>query len=85
MLAKEFAARGIAVNAIAPGRFPSKMTKSVLEDRSRYEAELASIPLHRWGAADDIAGASLFLASRAGGYATGVILYLDGGVTLTSG
>ncbi|QGZ93553.1 SDR family oxidoreductase [Terricaulis silvestris] len=85
MLAKEFAARGIAVNAIAPGRFPSKMTKSVLEDRARYEAELASIPLCRWGTSDDMAGASLFLASRAAGYATGVILYLDGGVTLTSG
>ena len=39
MLAKEFAARGIAVNAIAPGRFPSKMTKAVLEDHARYQAE----------------------------------------------
>jgi NAD(P)-dependent dehydrogenase (short-subunit alcohol dehydrogenase family) len=85
MLAKEFAARGIAVNAIAPGRFPSKMTKAVLEDHARYQAELTSIPLHRWGDADDMAGAALFLASRAGGYATGVILRLDGGVALTAG
>jgi NAD(P)-dependent dehydrogenase (short-subunit alcohol dehydrogenase family) len=85
MLAKEFASRGIAVNAIAPGRFPSKMTKSVLDDRDRYEAEIASIPLHRWGVDDDIAGAALFLASRAGAYATGVVLPLDGGVMLTTG
>jgi NAD(P)-dependent dehydrogenase (short-subunit alcohol dehydrogenase family) len=85
MLALEFAARRIAVNAIAPGRFPSKMTISVLEDPVRYEAELASIPLKRWGVADDIAGAAVFLASRAGAYSTGTILLLDGGVLLTTG
>lgn len=85
MLALEFASRRIAVNAIAPGRFPSKMTKSVLEDRARYEAELASIPLKRWGVADDIAGAAVFLASRAGAYSTGGILSLDGGVMLATG
>lgn len=84
MLAKEFAPR-IAVNAIAPGRFPSKMTKAVLEDPARYESEIASIPLNRWGVADDIAGAALFLASRAGGYASGAIIPLDGGVLLGTG
>lgn len=84
MLAKELAPR-IAVNAIAPGRFPSKMTKAILEDPARYESELASIPLRRWGVADDIAGAAVFLASRAGGYASGAILPLDGGVLLTTG
>lgn len=84
MLAKEFAPR-IAVNAIAPGRFPSKMTKAVREDPARYESEISSIPLRRWGVADDIAGTAVFLASRAGGYATGAILPLDGGVLLTAG
>lgn len=85
MLAKEFASKKIVVNAIAPGRFPSKMTNAVLEDRARYQAELASIPLGRWGHADDIAGAAVFLASRASAYATGTILPLDGGVALTAG
>jgi NAD(P)-dependent dehydrogenase (short-subunit alcohol dehydrogenase family) len=85
MLAKEFAARRIAVNAIAPGRFPSKMTKAVSDDRVRYESEIERIPLRRWGQADDIAGAALFFASRAGAYATGVILPLDGGAMLTTG
>ena len=85
MLAKEFASRRITVNAIAPGRFPSKMTKAVSDDRARYEAELARLPLHRWGQSDDIAGAALFFASRAGSYATGVILPLDGGAMLTAG
>jgi len=83
MLAKELAPR-IAVNAIAPGRFPSKMTRAVLEDPARYESEVASIPLRRWGVADDIAGATVFLASRAGGYASGAIFPLDGGVLLTT-
>jgi NAD(P)-dependent dehydrogenase (short-subunit alcohol dehydrogenase family) len=85
MLAKEFASRRITVNAIAPGRFPSKMTKAVSDDRARYEAELARLPLRRWGQGDDIAGAALFFASRAGAYATGVILPLDGGAMLTTG
>jgi NAD(P)-dependent dehydrogenase (short-subunit alcohol dehydrogenase family) len=85
MLAREFAPRGIAVSAIAPGRFPSRMTKAISDDRARLEAEEAMIPLGRWGRADDIAGAALFLASRAGAYATGVILPLDGGAMLISG
>lgn len=85
MLAKEFASRHVTVNAIAPGRFPSKMTKAVSDDRTRYEAELARLPLRRWGRADDMAGAAVFFASRAGAYATGVILPLDGGAMLTTG
>lgn len=84
MLAKEFASRGIAVSAIAPGRFATKMTKAISDDRARLEAEEAAIPLRRWGRADDIAGASVFLASRAGAYVTGAGLVLDGGVTLVT-
>jgi NAD(P)-dependent dehydrogenase (short-subunit alcohol dehydrogenase family) len=85
MLAKELAPRGIAVNAIAPGRFPSKMTQAVSDDRARYEAELVRIPLHRWGRSDDVSGAAIFFASRAGAYASGVVLPLDGGALLTTG
>jgi NAD(P)-dependent dehydrogenase (short-subunit alcohol dehydrogenase family) len=84
MLAKELAPR-ITVNAIAPGRFPTKMTRAVSEDRRRYEAEIARIPLRRWGSGDDIAGAALFFAARAGAYASGAILPLDGGAMLTTG
>lgn len=84
MLAKELAPR-ITVNAIAPGRFPSKMTKAISDDAARLKAEEAMIPLGRWGRPDDAAGAAVFLASRAGAYVNGAILPLDGGVMLTVG
>jgi NAD(P)-dependent dehydrogenase (short-subunit alcohol dehydrogenase family) len=84
MLAKEFAP-AISVNAIAPGRFPTNMTKAISDDVSRLKAEEAAIPLGRWGRADDIAGAAVFLASRAGAYVNGAILPLDGGAMLTVG
>jgi NAD(P)-dependent dehydrogenase (short-subunit alcohol dehydrogenase family) len=83
MLAKEFAP-DISVNAIAPGRFPTKMTKAISDDALRLKAEEAMIPLGRWGRGDDIAGAAVFLASRAGAYVNGAILPVDGGALLTA-
>ena len=59
-LAREFAPRHITVNAIAPGRFPSRMTAGVMQNKELYEAELEAIPLHRWGKESDIAGLSIF-------------------------
>lgn len=81
-LARDLSDSHIRVNAIAPGRFFSKMTEYVSKDKERYEAECAQIPLHRWGVAEDIAGVAIMLASRAGAYITGQIIPVDGGSTL---
>ena len=60
------------------------MTVYVTSDKARYEAELAAIPLHRYGQQEDIAGLAVFLASRAASFMTGNIIPLDGG-SLISG
>jgi gluconate 5-dehydrogenase len=76
-LAVKWANRGVRVNAIAPGWFPSELSAVVLEN---WEQELISrIPLGRFGGADDLKGAVVFLASRAGAYVTGHTLLVDGG------
>lgn len=80
ILAVELAASHIRVNAIAPGRFHSKMTDYV--DQAAYEKEIAAIPLHRWGKAPDIAGVALMLASQAGAFITGQVIVVDGGTSL---
>jgi gluconate 5-dehydrogenase len=76
-LACEWAGYGIRVNAIAPGWFPTHMSKPVLS-RSR-ERMLAGIPLGRFGGEDDLKGAVAFLASDASAYVTGHVLVVDGG------
>ncbi len=81
-LARDLADDHIRVNAIAPGRFFSKMTEFVSQDKARYEEECQKIPLHRWGRAEDIAGVAVMLSSRAGAYITGQILPVDGGHSL---
>ena len=81
-LAKDLADSHIRVNAIAPGRFFSKMTEYVSKDKAAYDAECSDIPLHRWGRAEDIAGVAIMLASKAGAYITGQIIPVDGGTTL---
>ncbi len=77
-LAAKWARHNIQVNAIAPGYFPSGLTKVILERSS--EPILAVIPLGRLGGADDLKGAVVFLASRAADYVTGHILAVDGGI-----
>jgi len=83
-LAKDLADSHIRVNAIAPGRFFSKMTEYVSKDEKLFKEECAAIPLHRWGKAEDIAGVAIMLASRAGAFITGQIIPVDGGTTLVS-
>jgi len=79
-LAAEWGEHGITVNAIAPGFFPSKMTRGTLERVG--EAKLAArAPLRRLGDDDDLKGAALLFASRAGKHITGQILAVDGGVS----
>jgi NAD(P)-dependent dehydrogenase (short-subunit alcohol dehydrogenase family) len=76
-LAKRLAPR-ITVNAIAPGPFQSKMMAATLDS---FGAQIAAgAPMKRIGRPDDMAGAAIYLASRAGAYLTGVILPVDGGI-----
>ena len=70
----------ITVNAIAPGLFPSKMTNFVFEQFTDEQLG-GGIPLGRVGQPDDVAGATIFLASRAGSYLTGAVIPVDGGVS----
>lgn len=78
-LAVKWARHGITVNAIAPGFFPSKMTRWLLEHRG--EAVLGTVPMGRLGGEDDLKGAAVFLASRASDFVTGQVLVVDGGAT----
>lgn len=71
----------ITVNAIAPGPFPSRMLAPVLA--TRHDELVASVPLGRLGAADDIVGAVVYLASGAAAYVTGTVLSVDGGLATT--
>jgi gluconate 5-dehydrogenase len=78
-LAAEWGPYGITVNAIAPGYFPSKMTRGVIDEHEPLL--LARTPLGRLGGPDDIKGAALLLASAAGAHITGQTLVVDGGWT----
>ncbi|MFT4994170.1 MAG: NAD(P)-dependent dehydrogenase (short-subunit alcohol dehydrogenase family) [Paraglaciecola sp.] len=82
VLATELAASHIRVNAIAPGRFYSKMTEFLSSDQAAFEQELQTIPMGRWGEPSDIAGVAIMLASQAGGFITGQVIPVDGGTTL---
>lgn len=79
-LASKLAAEGITVNAIAPGPFDSKMMAFALDDPPSRAAISASVPLGRVGHPDDVAGTTIFLASRAGSYLTGAVIPVDGGL-----
>jgi len=78
-LANEWAAKGVQVNAIAPGYISTDNTAALRADPVRNPAILARIPAGRWGDPDDLKGAVVFLASHASDYVTGTILTVDGG------
>lgn len=79
VLANEWAAKGINVNAIAPGYIETSNTEALRADPDRSRAILDRIPAGRWGAASDIAGAAVFLCSPAARYVHGIVLPVDGG------
>lgn len=84
-LANELAARRITVNAFAPGPFQSKMTAFATATDEQAAKVGSRVPLGRIGAPDDIAGATLYLCSRAGSYISGAILPIDGGQSVQHG
>ncbi len=78
-LANEWAAKGVNVNAIAPGYVRTDNTAALQNDPTRNRQILERIPAGRWGEAADIAGAAVFLSSRASDYVHGHVLVVDGG------
>jgi 2-dehydro-3-deoxy-D-gluconate 5-dehydrogenase len=78
-LANEWAARGVNVNAVAPGYIRTDNTQALQDDPERAAQILDRIPAGRWGEPDDLAGAIVFLASPASDYVNGVVLPVDGG------
>lgn len=79
-LATDLAPYNINVNAIAPGFFPSNMTKQIVENDGMTKMAISQIPRGRMGAPEDIAGTALFLCSRASSWMIGQALVLDGGM-----
>ena len=78
-LANEWASKGINVNAIAPGYMRTENTRALQADEIRNRQILERIPAGRWGEPEDLAGAVVFLSSRASDYVTGAVLNVDGG------
>ena len=78
-LANEWAAKGVQVNAIAPGYMETDNTEALRKDPTRSRQIMERIPAGRWGAPRDVAGAAVFLASPASNYINGHILAIDGG------
>ncbi|MBC9031024.1 2-dehydro-3-deoxy-D-gluconate 5-dehydrogenase KduD [Sphingomonas sp. JC676] len=79
LLANEWAAKGINVNAIAPGYIATNNTAALQADENRNRSIMERIPAGRWGSPDDMGGAAVFLASSASDYVQGHILAVDGG------
>ncbi|KQM41501.1 2-dehydro-3-deoxy-D-gluconate 5-dehydrogenase KduD [Sphingomonas sp. Leaf10] len=79
LLANEWAAKGVNVNAIAPGYIATNNTAALQADETRNRQILERIPAGRWGAADDLGGAAVFLASSSSDYVNGHVLAVDGG------
>ncbi len=79
LLANEWAAKNINVNAIAPGYMATDNTQQLRQDEARSKEILARIPAGRWGEPADVGGTAVFLASAAANYLNGAIIPVDGG------
>jgi gluconate 5-dehydrogenase len=82
-MAAELGRHGITVNAIAPGYFATEMNTALLEDRDFTAWVEQRTPLGRWARPEEIGGAVVFLASKAGAYVNGHVLAVDGGLSVT--
>jgi NAD(P)-dependent dehydrogenase (short-subunit alcohol dehydrogenase family) len=79
VLAIELAEKGVNVNAIAPGIFPTPLNRSLVQGTQRGEELIVRTPMHRFGQAKELAGTAIFLASEAASFVTGEIIAVDGG------
>ncbi|MGL4309276.1 MAG: 2-dehydro-3-deoxy-D-gluconate 5-dehydrogenase KduD [Paracoccaceae bacterium] len=79
LMANEWAAKGVNVNAIAPGYIATNNTEALRADPDRNRAILDRIPAGRWGRPEDIAGTAVYLCSQAASYVHGAVLNVDGG------
>ncbi len=77
--AVEWAKYDIRVNAIGPGYMLTDMTEPLYHDKKRRETVMSRVAIKRWGTPEDVKGVVVFLASRASGYVTGQVIYVDGG------
>ncbi|HIJ64615.1 MAG TPA: SDR family oxidoreductase [Candidatus Hydrogenedentes bacterium] len=78
-LSNEWAAKGVNVNAVAPGYVATDLNAALLADETRNRQILERIPAARWGKPEDVVGAVVFLASAASDYVNGAIMLVDGG------
>jgi 2-deoxy-D-gluconate 3-dehydrogenase len=81
-LAVEWGAEGVRVNALCPGWTATDLNRALWEDPDAGPATVATVPMRRWGAAEEMAGPAVFLASSASSYMTGQVLLIDGGQTV---
>jgi NAD(P)-dependent dehydrogenase (short-subunit alcohol dehydrogenase family) len=84
-LAVELGPQGIRVNCIAPGLIRTEFSKALWEDPGTLEKTVSNMPLRRIGTPEDIAGAAVFLASKASAFMTGETIVVDGGSTILGG
>jgi NAD(P)-dependent dehydrogenase (short-subunit alcohol dehydrogenase family) len=84
-LAVEWGHRNVRVNCIAPGLVRTDFARALWEDEENHARALAAYPLGRLGEPEDVAGAAVFLAARAGAWITGQTLVVDGGTSVAAG
>ena len=81
-LAVEWGSTGVRVNALCPGWTATDLNRNLWDDPVSGPATVATVPMHRWGRAEEMAGPAVFLASAASSYMTGQVLVVDGGQTV---
>ncbi|MCG5220966.1 SDR family oxidoreductase [Streptosporangium sp. KLBMP 9127] len=80
-LALEWAGSGIRVNALCPGWTATELNRTLWEDEQASRNTIGSVPMQRWGTAEEMAHPAVFLAAPASAYMTGQVLFIDGGAT----
>lgn len=78
-LSNDWAAKGICVNAIAPGYMDTQLNTALINDKKRTDEVFMRVPMKRWGTGEDLKGLTVFLASDASNYVTGTVIPVDGG------